>query len=54
VSLIGLGGYHIGKQEDENESIKLRTSTTAATGRFELYKTSTHFGGTIKNPVWLG
>jgi aryl-alcohol dehydrogenase-like predicted oxidoreductase len=31
-----------------------RTSTTAATGRFELYKTSTHFDGTIKNPVWLG
>jgi hypothetical protein len=23
VSLIGLGGYHIGKQADENESIKL-------------------------------
>src|SRR5262245_29358983 len=31
-----------------------RTSTAAGTGRFELYKTSTHFDGTIKNPVWLG
>jgi len=31
-----------------------RTSTAAGTGRFELYKTGTHFDGTIKNPVWLG
>jgi diketogulonate reductase-like aldo/keto reductase len=31
-----------------------RTSTAAGTGRLELYKTSTHFDGTIKNPVWLG
>lgn len=31
-----------------------RTSTAAANGRFELYKISPHFDGTIKNPIWLG
>src|ERR1700746_1524458 len=31
-----------------------RTQTAAANGRFELYKISTHFDGTVHNPVWLG
>jgi aryl-alcohol dehydrogenase-like predicted oxidoreductase len=31
-----------------------RTQTAAANGRFELYKMSTHFDGTVHNPVWLG
>jgi len=24
------------------------------TGQFELFKTSPHYDGTIKNPSWLG
>jgi len=24
------------------------------TGKFELFKTSPHYDGTIKNPSWLG
>ena len=24
------------------------------TGKFELFKTSSHYDGTIKNPAWLG
>jgi diketogulonate reductase-like aldo/keto reductase len=31
-----------------------RTQTAAANGHFELYKISTHFDGTVHNPVWLG
>jgi hypothetical protein len=31
-----------------------RTRVAAAKGHFELYKTSTHFDGTISNPQWLG
>jgi diketogulonate reductase-like aldo/keto reductase len=31
-----------------------RTQSAATNGRFELYKISTHFDGTIHNPVWLG
>jgi aryl-alcohol dehydrogenase-like predicted oxidoreductase len=31
-----------------------RTQTAAANGRFGLYKISTHFDGTIRNPIWLG
>ena len=31
-----------------------RTQSAATNGRFELYKISTHFDGTIHNPTWLG
>jgi diketogulonate reductase-like aldo/keto reductase len=31
-----------------------RTAALAATGRYELFKTSNHFDGTAKNPAWLG
>ncbi|HZC35070.1 MAG TPA: aldo/keto reductase [Chthoniobacterales bacterium] len=31
-----------------------RTKIAATKGEFELYKTSTHFDGTIRNPQWLG
>jgi aryl-alcohol dehydrogenase-like predicted oxidoreductase len=31
-----------------------RTKIAATKGAFELYKTSTHFDGTIRNPQWLG
>ena len=31
-----------------------RTAQAAATGKFELFKTSTHFDGTAHNPRWLG
>lgn len=31
-----------------------RTQSAAMNGHFELYKISTHFDGTVHNPVWLG
>ncbi len=31
-----------------------KTKEAAMTGRFELFKTSSHFDGTIANPSWLG
>ena len=31
-----------------------KTRDAAATGKFELFKTSTKYDGTIKNPQWLG
>ena len=31
-----------------------KTSTAAETGKFELYKTTHHFDGTVQNPQWLG
>jgi predicted aldo/keto reductase-like oxidoreductase len=35
-------------------AILAKTKEAAMTGRFELFKTSTHYDGTIKNPSWLG
>ena len=31
-----------------------RTETAAAEGKYELFKTSSHFDGTAANPKWLG
>jgi uncharacterized protein len=31
-----------------------RTAKAAATGRYELFKTSNRYDGTAKNPQWLG
>jgi aryl-alcohol dehydrogenase-like predicted oxidoreductase len=44
------------KKLDESQLTALldRTRTAATKGDFELYKTSTHFDGTIRNPHWLG
>jgi hypothetical protein len=44
------------KKLDESQltAMLARTRTAATKGAFELYKTSTHFDGTIRNPVWLG
>ena len=44
------------KQLDESQltAMLARTRTAATKGAFELYKTSTHFDGTIRNPAWLG
>jgi len=44
------------KKLDESQMTAMldRTQTAATKGAFELYKTSTHFDGTIRNPVWLG
>ena len=30
-----------------------RTAAAGADGRFEQFKTSTRFDGTVKNPKWL-
>ena len=35
-------------------AILARTKDAAMTGKFELFKTSSHYDGTIKNPAWLG
>jgi uncharacterized protein len=44
------------KKLDESQLTEMlaRTRTAATKGAYELYKTSTHFDGTIKNPHWLG
>jgi hypothetical protein len=31
-----------------------KTREAAALGKFELFKTTTRFDGTIKNPQWMG
>jgi aryl-alcohol dehydrogenase-like predicted oxidoreductase len=35
-------------------AILSKTKDAALTGKFELFKTSAHYDGTIKNPSWLG
>jgi len=35
-------------------AILAKTKDAAMTGKFELFKTSSHYDGTIKNPAWLG
>src|ERR1017187_1553852 len=35
-------------------AILAKTNEAALTGKFELFKTSSHYDGTIKNPSWLG
>jgi aryl-alcohol dehydrogenase-like predicted oxidoreductase len=38
----------------EVAAILAKTKDAAVTGKFELFKTSSHYDGTIKNPSWLG
>jgi len=40
--------------ETEVASLLARTKEAAATGKFELFKISNHYDGTIANPKWLG
>jgi aryl-alcohol dehydrogenase-like predicted oxidoreductase len=40
--------------QQEVAAILAKTKEAAMTGKFELFKTSSHFDGTIKNPSWLG
>jgi aryl-alcohol dehydrogenase-like predicted oxidoreductase len=35
-------------------AILAKTKEAAMTGQFELFKTSSHYDGTIRNPSWLG
>jgi uncharacterized protein len=35
-------------------SLLARTATAASEGKFELFKTSSHYDGTAANPKWLG
>jgi hypothetical protein len=35
-------------------AILAKTKEAAMTGKFELFKTSSHFDGTVQNPSWLG
>lgn len=38
----------------ERASLLARTKEAAMAGRYELYKTTSHFDGTAHNPQWLG
>jgi hypothetical protein len=40
--------------ESEVIAILDKTREAAANGKFELFKTTTRFDGTIKNPQWMG
>jgi len=40
--------------QEQVAAILAKTQEAAMTGNFELFKTSPHFDGTIKNPAWLG
>jgi uncharacterized protein len=40
--------------QQEVAAILAKTKNAAMTGKFELFKTSSHFDGTIQNPSWLG
>jgi hypothetical protein len=44
------------KKLDESQLTVMldRTRTAATNGAFQLYKTSGHFDGTIRNPHWVG
>ena len=40
--------------EEAQAALLSRTETAAADGKYELFKTSSHFDGTAANPKWLG
>ncbi len=40
--------------EDEVAKLLAKTAPVAASGKFELFKTTTHHDSTAKNPEWLG
>jgi len=40
--------------KEEIAALLVRTRNAALQGRFELYKTTSHFDGTAHNPRWLG
>ncbi len=40
--------------EAQQGAILSRTETAAAEGKYELFKTTSHFDGTAQNPKWLG
>lgn len=40
--------------EKQMAALRAKTAPVASAGKFELYKTSHHFDGTVQNPQWLG
>ena len=40
--------------ESEVSAVLAKTAEAARAGKYELYKTSHHFDGTVANPQWLG
>jgi hypothetical protein len=40
--------------ESEVSALLAKTAEAAQAGKYELYKTSHHFDGTVANPQWLG
>jgi uncharacterized protein len=40
--------------QEQISALLAKTSVAAVKGEFELYKTTHHFDGTIRNPQWLG
>ena len=39
--------------QEQVAALLARTADAAANGRFELFKTSTQFDGTTRNPQWM-
>lgn len=59
LSAIGLGGHHIGRLREEQDSIKLSRSAIDRGINFmdnswDYHKTSSQFDSTAMNPSWLG
>jgi hypothetical protein len=40
--------------EAQVQALLAKTASVAATGRYELFKTSERFDGTAQHPEWLG
>jgi uncharacterized protein len=40
--------------EDQVAALLAKTKQSAIAGRYELFKTSSHFDSTAKHPDWLG
>ena len=40
--------------QEAQAALLSKTETAAAEGKYELFKTSSHFDGTAANPKWLG
>ena len=38
----------------QQQTILAKTQVAASEGKYELFKTSSHFDGTAQNPKWLG
>ena len=51
---LDMARHFVPLSDDERADILRRTHDVAATGKYELFKTSTVFDATTQNPEWLG